>query len=85
MNQSQTALLKMFNFHSPNQCVPMEDILKKFPDGFDDLKVLLAAELIQPYNEGVLDLQADVFEQLKPGLKLTKKGADLLIRFQFLY
>jgi len=85
MNESQRSILKRFNFHSPNQCIPLEDILKIFPDGFEDLKVLLAAELIQPYDEGFFEPQADVLEQLTPGLKLTKKGADLLMRLQFLF
>jgi len=61
------------------------EILGKFPDSIEDLKELLKTELIQPYNEAVYDLQADVGEQLKHGLKLTKKGADLLMCLQFLF
>ena len=85
MKESQIVLLKMFNFHNTNQCVSVAEIIGKFPDGIEDLKELLTTELIQPYNEAVYDLQADVGEQLKPGLKLTKKGADLLMRLQFLF
>lgn len=85
MNQSQTAMLKKFNFHSINQCIPLEDILKSFPDGVEDLKALLAAELICPYDEDLFEPQEDILPQVKTGLKLTKKGADLLMRLQFLF
>jgi len=83
MNQSQIALLKTFNVHNTTQHVPIEEILKNFPDGIQDLKVLLESGLIRPYIDENYDPEADIMEQLKPGPKLTQKGVDLLLRFRF--
>ncbi|MDD3364916.1 MAG: hypothetical protein PHU35_06000 [Bacteroidales bacterium] len=86
MDQSKIALLKMFDAHNTTQYVPLEEILKNFPNGIEDLKTLLDLGLISPYDDNEqFDPQADILEQLKPGPKLTQKGANLLLRYRFVF
>ena len=85
MNQSQMALLKAFNAQHTSQHVPLEEILGKYPDAVQDLKVLLESGFIRPYSNENYDPQSDILEQLKPGPKLTSKGVELLLRSRFLF
>ncbi len=85
MNQSQMAMLKIFDPQYSNQNVQIEEILAKFPDALPDLKVLLETGFIQPYASKNYDPQIDLLEQLQPGVSLTAKGADLLLRSRFLF
>lgn len=85
LNQSQMAIIKMFDAQYNNQHVPLEKILAKFPDALPDLKILLETGFIQPYANDIYDPETDLLEQLKPGPRLTVKGAELLLRSRFLF
>lgn len=85
MNTPNIGILQMFNYNNIEKHVPIEDILAKFPNGMQDLQVLMEAGLLRPYNDDNYDSAKDLMDQVNPGPRLTQAGSQLLFRSQFMF